>query len=263
MTGALLAAALTWTAAYGPLHEAPAARVDSLLADSRWRALSAEEKLIALAPLRVGTPYALGCLGEETPPDEDPFFRLDRADCTVLILTDAALLHATSLADARSWIERIGYRGVPASYENRYHFTADRITASPDFQDLTPALLPDSLLREVHVVLNRAEGGAPLLPIPWERDLRIRYLPASSLDGSILARLPAACGVAFVSEANIPRGFLVSHEGLLLGHEILHHASSSAGRVVDVPLLKYIRRVDGAFRWDGLIFFNFRLDENN
>ncbi|MFH1680342.1 MAG: N-acetylmuramoyl-L-alanine amidase-like domain-containing protein [Candidatus Eisenbacteria bacterium] len=259
MIGALLLLSLALTREASPLLDRPdPAAIDSLLRGERWAALTTEEKLLALAPLRVGTLYALGCLGEEAEPDTDPLFRLDRADCTVLVVTDAALVHARSLDDARTAIRRIHYRDGTPSYAARYHFTTDRISSSPFFEEITSRAGPDSLLQAVRVFLNRKENGEPLLPIPWEREMIVRYLPCELLNEEVLDRLPPACGVAFVAEKNVRNGFLVSHEGLLLGRRTLHHASAGAGRVVEVPLLAYLQPSSGAFRFDGVLFFAFR-----
>lgn len=262
MIGNILAAlAIAWAGSFGPLHEAAPDRIDSLLGDPRWEALSPETKLLVLADLRLGTPYALGTLGEGRGADPDPIFRLDEADCTVLVMTDAVLLHARSLAECVPWMERIHYRdGVP-SYESRYHFTADRIFGSRHFRDITGSALPDSLLREISATLNRNERGKRLLPIPWEREITVRYLPSDRVTPEILDRLPEACGVAFLDEKNGERGFLVSHEGILLSRRTLHHASSTAGRVTEVPLLSYLFPEDGVARFDGMLFFRFLVAE--
>jgi hypothetical protein len=249
---------LAWIGEFPLLHQAERSEVDRLLRDERWAALDREEKLLALARLRVGTPYALGCLGEEEEPDTDPLFRLDRADCTVLVVTDAALLRARSLDGARAWIRRVHYRDETPSYASRFHFTEDRIVSSPFFADITPNAAPDSLLRPVRVFLNRKASREALLPIPWEREMEIRYLPTSRVTEEVLDQLPLACGVAFVAEKNIPHGFLVSHEGIVLRRRVLHHASSEAGEVVEVPLLSYLKRPSGVGRFDGVLFYAFR-----
>jgi hypothetical protein len=254
----LLAASLAWTGACPPLFRAPPGAIDSLLSDERWAALTVEERLLALAPLRAGTPYVLGCLGEGREPDPDPVFRLDQADCTVLVMTDAALVHARSLAEAVEWMARIHYRdGIP-SYATRLHFTVDRILSSPFFEDLTAKVAPRGALRSVRVHFNRRKGGEPLLAIPWSRRALVRYLPAEEVTEEVLDRLPRACGVAFLAEKNIEKGFLASHEGLLLEGRTLHHASSASGRVVNVPFLAYLRGDGPEPRFDGVLFYAFR-----
>jgi hypothetical protein len=254
----LIGLAFAWTNEYPPLYRAEPVEIDSLLADARWAGLDLEGKLLALSRLRVGTPYALGSLGEEAGPDRDPLFRLDLADCTVLVVTDAALLHARSLDDARAWMRRIHYRDGEPSYATRYHFTIDRIGSSPYFEEITARAAPDSLLRTVRVHLNRTEAGGRLLEIPWSRKIAARYLPSALVTEEILDRLPAACGVAFVSERNIPRGFLVSHEGVLLERRLLQHASSAKGSVIETPLLAYLGAGGGGAAFDGVVFFAFR-----
>jgi hypothetical protein len=253
----VLAASLAWTSACPPLYRATPGAIDSLLSDERWAALTIEERLLALAPLRVGTPYVLGCLGEGREPDPDPIFRLDQADCTVLVLTDAALVHARSLEDAARWMARIHYRDGKPSYATRLHFTVDRILSSPFFEDLTPDVAPRGALRSVGVRFNRRKGGEPLLAIPWSRSALVRYLPAEEVTQEVLDRLPRACGVAFLAEKNIEKGFLASHEGLLLERRTLHHASSAAGRVVNVPFLDYLRGDGPEPRFDGVLFYAF------
>ncbi len=254
----LIGLAIGWVNDYPPLDRAKPAEVDSLLADARWAGLDLEGKLLALSRLRVGTPYALGCLGEESGRDRDPLFRLDLADCTVLVVTDAALLHARSLEDARAWMRRIHYRDGEPSYATRYHFTIDRIFSSPFFEEIMDQAAPDSLLRTVEVHLNRKEGGGRLLDIPWSRKIVARYLPSSLVTEEALDRLPAACGVAFVSEKNVPTGFLVSHEGVLLERRVLQHASSAKGMVIETPLLAYLGKGGGGAGFDGVVFFAFR-----
>ena len=231
-------------------------RIESLLGSDDWTASGGVERLKRLASLRTGTPYELGCLGEAEEPDRDPLFRLDKADCTVLVLTDAALVRSRSLDEAVDWMKKIHYRdGVP-TYRSRFHFTVDRLLSSPAFREITAECFPDSLLRTVEVHLNRDARGETLLPIEWERFVSVRYLPSRLLTTDLLDLLPDACGVAFVDRKNVDRGFLVSHEGILLDQTRLHHASSSAGKVIETDLLDYIRTGEESSRFDGVLFFS-------
>lgn len=251
---AFLSLLFSWTAEYPLLHEMTPAGVDSLLADERWIALDIEEKLEALTLLRIHTPYELGCLGEENDSDPDPLFRLDRADCTVFVVTNAALLHARSFADAESLIHDVHYRDGTVSYKERYHFTTDRITTGQYFKEITTTVAPDSMLETITLTLNRKSDGSRLLPIDWERKLTVRFLPVTHLNEQILQQLPRAYGVAFLKRKNMKNSFLVSHEGILIADDRLHHASSRAGRVIESPLFEYL---EGS-SFDGMLFFGIR-----
>ncbi|NNE07801.1 MAG: DUF1460 domain-containing protein [Gemmatimonadetes bacterium] len=236
----------------------PVSAIDALFASPEWAASTPDEKWRALARVRLGTPYALGCLGEEDENDADPVFRLDQADCTVLVLTNSALVRAASPADARARLIDIHYRGGVPTYASRIHFTADRITDSPWFADITARVAPESLLVPVSLTLNRKDDGDPLLPIDWERPLAISYLPSARYDSAVVAALPPVAGVAFVNEKNTRLGFLVSHEGIVFDGKTLHHASSLTNTVADTDLRAYLFEGREKPRFDGMLFYELK-----
>jgi Protein of unknown function (DUF1460) len=251
-----------------PLRELRPAALDSLLLALHASAPRFADRLRALALARLDTPYVLGPLGEGSPEDEDPVFRVDQVDCTVLVLTTVAMAAGKSTTDSERWMGPANYRrqgdAYPVRYANRLHFTEDRLSASPLFADLTRELARPDEIREVELVLNRRADGRPLLPIDWQRAATLAYVPAASLS-RVLARAPELCGLAFVRESFRDRGLLVAHEGFLLDRRCLLHASSEAGRAVLVDVLDYLFRVDdpdparaGQPRFDGAIVFALR-----
>ena len=252
-----------------PLQTLDRAALDRLLAGLADRLPRYEDRLRALALARIGAPYALGTLGEANADDPDPVFRVDEADCTVLVLTTVAMAHARSAAEAERWMGPANYRrqgdAFPVAYRNRLHFTADRLHASPLFADITSEVAGAEERKRVHVVLNRQAGGKALLALGgWERALDLDYVPAALLAG-VLPRVPGIAGIAFVRETNIARGFLVSHEGFLLDGRCLLHASAEAKRVAAVDVIDYLfRRGDpdparaGKPRFDGALIYAFR-----
>jgi hypothetical protein len=250
------------------IHTLSADTLDVLLADLHCSIPRYEDRLRALALARRGAPYALGTLGEASAEDPDPVFQVEDADCTVLVLTTVALANARSLEGAKAWMGPANYHRqgdtYPVTYRNRLHFTADRLSASPLFADITPEVARAEELESVRLVLNRQGSGEELLPIGWERELEIAFVPAAHLE-AVLARVPSLCGIAFVRESNIARGLLVSHEGFLLDQRCLLHASSEAGEVVVVDLLDYLFRRDdpdnarsGRPRFDGALLYSLR-----
>lgn len=248
----------------GVVWGASRAEVDRSLTDwsARHAEIPARVREILLA--RLGTPYVLGSLGEGrgAVPDSDPVFRLDEVDCTVLVLTTAALAHARTLEEAERNMALANYREVagerPITYETRLHFTEDRLDASPYFRDITARVVPESLLVARAITLNRKDSGEKLLPIEWTRSMTLRYLPASRASADVLANLPPVTGVALIKESYFKNGLAAAHEGVILDGADLVHASTEAKEVVRVPFLPYLRRADGTFRFDGLVFYEFR-----
>ncbi|MCK4547274.1 MAG: DUF1460 domain-containing protein [Candidatus Eisenbacteria sp.] len=238
------------------------AELDNFLRELSEKGAPFFDRMRILALGRIGTPYERGCLGEEDGFDPDPIFRIDRTDCTVFILTQAAMVHASSLEQARSNMLPANYRPVVGSnrvtYENRLHFTVDRLGSSPYFRDVTRIIARGAPLKEATVVLNRKADGTSLLPVPWEREVTIAYFSVEDLDRRVLGRLPPVVGAALVREKQFEIGVIAAHEGIILDRRDFVHASSTAGEVVKVPFMQYLLPEDEPPRFDGVIFYEFR-----
>lgn len=242
--------------AFWDLSQSP---LDARLAQWQDSVPALDDRVRAILLARLGTPVRLGCLGEEAPPDTEPVFRLDEADCTVLVLTTAALAHARTLAQAESNMAYANYREVegkrPITYETRLHFTEDRLDASPYFRDVTASIVPESLLASATLTLNKKENGDRLLPIPWERPITLRYLPTPLATPRLLSGFPPLVGVALIKKATFRIGLAAAHEGVLLDGKSFIHASSEDRRVVRVSFQEYLAK---HVHFDGLVFYEFR-----
>ena len=211
-----------------------------------------DRRLIAWAHARMGTPYVLDCQGEGAGQDADPLFTPGKLDCTVFTLQAAASADATDAADLLARMKRANYRRTDADgtvhFADRYHFSEDRVAASPLFEDLTTSLFPARDLVREHITLNRTPEGKPVMDIPWERPLDFVYRPTGPgerFTPEDIARFPPVCGVLFVKRSNRKFGTLVGHEGIVVYGRILIHASSKAKRVVMEPFVPYARTRDG------------------
>ena len=209
--------------------------------------------------MQVGTPYQLGPLGEEAPPDTDPVIEFRTTDCAVLNLVSAALAHVRDAGGEREAMAIANYRGGRIGYATRFHFTTDRLDSSPYYTDITRKSAGRTC-RGRRVMLNRKSDGSRWIPIDWSRQREVFYVPRSL--GAEFATwygrgsIPAAMGVAFVKEARLADGLDVVHESLLWrGHTFLH-ASSRTGRVVTVPWSEFLAGV-GA-QYDGFVLFEYR-----
>jgi hypothetical protein len=246
-----------WLVRQKKLYQLDRQGLERILAEVHRRYPDFQERLRAIALLRLGTPYKLGCLGEEKGRDPGPLFRVDQADCTVFVLTSSAMAHASTWEGARQMMVRLNYYPGPnpVRYENRIHFTEDRLQTSPYFADITARVAPPTGLRTVSLTLNRKRDGGRLLEIAWEKRITTRFLPWDLVSPQVLERLPATAGVAFVRRKNFDLGLVVAHEGMVLDRRDLVHADSIAGQVRRVKLLDYLTENRGYF--DGVLFYRF------
>ena len=225
----------------------------------RLAAWNVGRRVAAWAFLQVGTPYRLGPLGEEAPPDTDPVIEFQTTDCAVLNLVSAALAHAGDAGGERQAMALANYRGGVISYATRFHFTTDRLDSSPYYRDITKRVGgPDCRSRSVD--LNRRADGGRWIPIDWSRRRDVCYVPRAL--GTRFAhwhdsgRLPAAMGVAFVRRSTLSDGLDVVHESMLWRGRTLLHASSLTGRVVTMAWPAFLQ--GPGRRYDGFVLFEYR-----
>ena len=216
-------------------------------------------RVAAWAFLQVGTPYQLGPLGEEAPPDTEPVIEFRTTDCAVLNLVSAALAHSGATKSERAAMALANYRNGVISYATRFHFTTDRLDSSPYYRDITRRV-GGRLCRSRSVVLNRKADGGRWIPIDWSRTRSVVYLPRA-LGGRFArwhdqGRLPDAMAIAFVQTAKLADGLDVVHESLLWRGRTFLHASSRTGRVVTMPWSEFL--AGPGRRYDGFVLFEYR-----
>jgi hypothetical protein len=213
----------------------------------------------AWAFLQVGTPYELGPLGEEAPPDKQPLIAFATTDCAVLNLVSAAMAHAPEAGGERAAMAIANYRGGAVSYATRFHFTTDRLDSCRYYGDITRRV-GGTACRSRTVTLNRRADGGRWIPIDWSRTRDVVYLPRATAAEFArwydTGRLPEVTGVAFVRESLLGDGLDVVHESLLWRGRTLLHASSTTGRVVTLPWAEYL--AGPGRRHDGFVLFEYR-----
>jgi hypothetical protein len=234
------------------------ARERARLAD-RLASWDVGSRVAAYAFLQVGTPYQLGPLGEEAPPDTDPVIEFKTTDCTVLNLVSTALAHAPEAGSERAAMAIANYHRGVISYATRFHFTTDRLDSCPYFRDVTRRVA-GSACRDRLVTLNRRADGSRWIDIDWSRKRDVFYVPRAL--GPRFARwyderrLPAAMGVAFVQASKLADGLDVVHESMLWKGRTFLHASSRTGRVVTMPWTSFLTGPGRGY--DGFVLFEYR-----
>ena len=244
-----------WIKGQSKIYQQNEKEIDECLLELKERFPSEEDRLWAISFLRLGTPYKLGCLGEESEIDPDPIFRTDFTDCTAFVLTNAALLCSQSAEEALAKMTQINYRSEDVSFYNRLHFTTDRNDVSLFFKDITEQFIDSEFIEEREIVLNKkGKEGERIIDIDWEKQETIKYISVEYCPEVFLKTLPPVLGVAFVREATIEQGLDVVHEGFLFEGEKFVHASSLKGEVVQVSFLDYLAQQKSK-HFDGMIFF--------
>ena len=217
------------------------------------------DRLKALNLWRVGTPYDLFCLGEESGKDNDPLLRADSSDCTVHVLTTLAFAESFTWQNARDAMVDIHYKmdengEKKPTYISRWHYTSDRLLHHDRTVDITSSVAHENDLVKVEIELNKKQGGSEFLDLNWSSNETIKFIPTVKITENILLNLPAVSGVAFVKKSYFKMGIVIAHEGYLIDQTNLIHASSEYNRTVNVDFLSYLFN-DGDPRFDGIMFY--------
>ena len=217
------------------------------------------DRLKALNLWRVGTPYDLFCLGEESGKDNDPLLRADSSDCTVHVLTTLAFAESFTWQNARDAMVDIHYKmdengDKKPTYISRWHYTSDRLLHHDRTVDITSSVAHENDLVKVEIELNKKQDGSEFLDLNWSSNETIKFIPTVKITENILLNLPAVSGVAFVKKSYFKMGIVIAHEGYLIDQTNLIHASSEHNKTVNVDFLSYLFN-DGDPRFDGIMFY--------
>ena len=220
-------------------------------------------RLKAIALDRLGTPYDFKAIGDESGTEPKPFFRIDVTNCTAFVLTNMALASSRTFQEAKSFMVLLNYYPAsentnPVRYENRCHFTADRLLTSAYFQLITDQIADSGELNTIKLTLNRQADGSHFLPIDWEKEVEIFFIPKKYLTGKLLKKLPSLCGVGIIRTDLFLKGIIVAHEGIVLDGRDFVHASKDAQKVVIEDFLQYTRKRNkktGKPVCDGIILY--------
>ena len=232
---------------------------ESFLPQFQKRFPNYHDRLKALNLWRVGTPYGIFCLGEESGKDNDPILRADLSDCTVHVLTSLAFAESFTWQNARDAMVDIHYKmdengEKKPTYISRWHYTSDRLLHHDRTVDITSSVAHENDLEKVEIELNKKQDGSEFLDLNWSSEETIYFIPSEKINENILLKLPQVCGVAFVKREYFKLGIVIAHEGYLIDQTNLIHASSEFGQTVNMDFLNYLTS-DEKPRFNGVIFY--------
>lgn len=185
----------------------------------------------------MGAKYVNDPLGEGHAPDSDPLIRDDAFDCTTFVET--VLAHGDV-----DTLNKIRYKNGEIDFINRNHFIeTDWLPNNSNIVKNVSAQYGQTALR--HVIINRAAWLRRMHNIDSDAAVvatDIEYIP---YDNIATLKTDRPMIVLFIvgntgKSDIIGTDLAVVHMGFLMPNGMLRHASSTAGRVVDVPVSEYI-----------------------
>jgi len=244
-------------------YELSPTEINQLLSQLRKDCPDFEDRLRAITIKRLGTPYSLKPIGDGKGYDPNPVFNITTTNCTAFILTNVALASGRFYEQAESFMTHVNYYPVapgkdPITYKNRIHYTTHRLLASDYFCPITDSIADKSKQRTINMVLNRKQDGTHFLPIDWQENVELNYIPRKNINKDMLKRFPKVCGVGIIRKELFKKGIIIGHEGIVIDGEDFIHASLAAGKVVRENFYRYTqkrRKTDGTFVCDGIVVY--------
>lgn len=185
----------------------------------------------------LGVPYAESPLGEEVLPDRDPLIRFDAFDCTTFVETVIA-------GGDQGKLNQIRYKNGEIGFLNRNHFIeSDWLENNKKYVQNVSSQFAPTKIRHVNIDkqawLKKVHGiDAKFEPVLID----LEYIPYQFVDDINITR-PMI--VLFVTDNSdfldkIGTDLAVVHMGFVLPNDVLRHASSEKGYVIDVSWTEYV-----------------------
>ena len=210
------------------------------------------ERFVEASALFLGTDYAGGPLGEGegATPDPDPRVDFDRSDCVTYLEQCLALAVEPRFGAGRflDALDAIRYRDGEVTFAARNHYVVrDWIPANDwlvrDVTEEVGAARTERVTRTIdRAEFLREQGVEPRPGLDDARAATISIVPSDSL-AAVRGNLLSGDLLFWVGRKE---GIFALHSGLVVhdarGDVRFRHASSSAGKVTDEPLLEYAER---------------------
>ncbi len=187
----------------------------------------------------LGTPYLIDPLGEEQETDTDPLIRYDGFDCVTFV--------ETVLADEdEEKLTKIRYKNGQVSFFNRNHFIeSDWLKNNADIVENISGAYGKTSIRTV--VIDKQKWLKTVHDMDYDcpvEIVNIEYIPYKNLKNLKTDEVLIVLFIAGNSGKSdkIGTDLAVTHMGFLLPDGRLRHASSAAGKVVDVDFMDYVAK---------------------
>ena len=183
----------------------------------------------------VGAKYANGPLGEGKAPDTDPLIRFDAFDCVTFVET------ALAKGDLEK-LNKIRYKDGKVDFLTRNHFTElDWVQNNSDIVENVSSEYGKTKIRTVVIDKQNWFKKVHHIDVKIPRQtVDIEYIPYSEFDTIDNKEPLIVLFVVKYPNNKIGTDLGVVHIGFLLPNNILRHASSDQGYVVDADFTEYV-----------------------
>lgn len=213
--------------------------LDGLIHESR-RIVTAGERIAFISEKFLGVHYEESTLIGGVSAPETLVINFSGVDCFTLIDYVEAMRISGSFPEFIENLKGVRYRQKDITFENRKHFFSDWIEWNQDLVEDVTGLVGGLKTKKALKILNEKEKGAYLIQGIKPRQRKISYIPAETINDSIVNHLKTGDYAGIYS--HLP-GLDVSHVGIVIksGASVLfRHASSQHGKVADQDLREYI-----------------------
>jgi hypothetical protein len=200
------------------------------------------ERIAFLSGHFLGADYRESTLigGAEIP--EKLVINFEGIDCFTFLDYVEAMRLSRNFSEFKDNLKKVRYQSGAVGYVQRNHFFTDWIDFNKEFVEDITGEVGGQKIRKADKSLNIREDGTFFLEGINPREREIFFIPAESIDETVIARLQNGDYAGIYTKKE---GLDVSHVGIIIkkeGKTILRHASSLEAnrKVVDQDLKEYL-----------------------
>ncbi len=138
---------------------------------------------------------------------------LEGVDCFTFIDYMEVMRLSDSFSEFKENLKRVRYRSGEIAFENRNHFFTDWREFNSDFVDDVTGVIGAQRTKVVLKTLNTKEDGGYFLEGIKPLKRKIKYIPSSAIDDSVINKLKTGDYVGIYSSI---QGLDVSHVGIII-----------------------------------------------
>ncbi len=219
-------------------------RITSLLGALSF--LPTQQRVATISKAMLGIPYNDKTLIGDVNTKEELVINLAAVDCFTFLDYVEAMRRSKDFGEFKDNLISVRYRARKIDFQYRNHFFTDWISyGHSSVFDITE-LLGGASTKIVNKTLNLKKDRSNYLQGLPPVKRTIRYIPSSKINKNLLRQLQTGDYIGIYTRQ---QGLDVSHVGIFirdeLGREVLRHASSVKGKVVDQDFIAYVLKTPG------------------